>query len=128
MQRIMLKSKIHNARVTKAELEYCGSITIDREIIEQADILPNERVQIVNLDSGSRIETYVIEGKSGTRDIFLNGPAALTGKAGDRIHIISYIIMDEDECRSFKPTLIFLDENNKKQENKWDIPGGTISQ
>ena len=114
MQRIILKSKIHNARITKAELEYRGSITIDSDIIEQANILPNERVQVVNLDSGSRIETYVIEGKPGTGEICLNGPAALTGKAGDRIHILSFVIMDENECSSFKPILLFLDDNNKK--------------
>ncbi|MDP2981752.1 MAG: aspartate 1-decarboxylase [Candidatus Latescibacter sp.] len=112
MQRIMLKSKIHNAVVTEANLSYMGSITIDGTIMDAADILENEQVQVVNLNNGVRFETYVIRGKEGAGIICLNGPAARLGVAGDRLHILSYQILDGEEAKQHKPVIIFLDQNN----------------
>jgi aspartate 1-decarboxylase len=108
----MCKAKISNAAITAAELHYEGSITIDQKIIEAAGILPFEKVQIVNLNNGNRFETYVILGASGSGEVCLNGPAARQGYVGDRIHIISYALMDPQEAKNFKPKLIKLDEHN----------------
>jgi aspartate 1-decarboxylase len=113
MQRIMMKSKIHNASVTQAELNYTGSITIDLDLIEKANIVENERVQVVNLNNGERFETYVIEGKRGSGVICLNGPAARLGCVGDKVHIISYVIMDEAEIKSYKPEVLLLGDDNR---------------
>ena len=114
MQRIMMKSKIHNAVVTQAELNYEGSITIDSNLIEKANIVENEKVQVVNLNNGERFETYVIKGEdSGV--ICLNGPAARLGSVGDKVHIISYVVLDEKELVGFKPTVILLGNKNKPE-------------
>ncbi len=93
-------------------MHYEGSITIDSQIIDAAGILPFEKVQIVNLNNGNRLETYVILGASGSGEVCLNGPAARQGYVGDRIHIISYAFMDPQEAKNFKPKLIKLDEHN----------------
>ncbi|MBP6342520.1 MAG: aspartate 1-decarboxylase [Candidatus Omnitrophica bacterium] len=106
------KAKISNAVITATELHYEGSITIDSQIIDAAGILPFEKVQIVNLNNGNRLETYVILGASGSGEVCLNGPAARQGYVGDRIHIISYAFMDPQEAKNFKPKLIKLDEHN----------------
>ena len=112
MQRIMLKSKIHNATVTDANLAYTGSITIDGLIIDTADILANEQVQVVNLNNGARFETYVIRGKEGEGEICLNGPAARLGEIGDRLHILSYVSLNEEELLEHKPIIIILNPKN----------------
>lgn len=114
MQRIMLKSKIHNAGVTQADISYMGSITIDGALIDGADIMENERVQVVNLNNGARFETYVIRGEAGSGVICLNGPAARMALVGDRVHILSYALMDERECASLKPKILILDERNRE--------------
>lgn len=111
MHRVICKSKIHGAVVTAANLRYEGSIAIDGELLRAADILPMERVQIVNLNNGSRVETYCMEGKSG--EICLNGPAARWGQIGDRIHIVSYSIMSDEEAKSYRIKKIFVDEKNQ---------------
>jgi aspartate 1-decarboxylase len=112
MQRIMLKSKIHHAVVTQADLSYEGSITIDGALIDAADIYVNERVQIVNLNNGSRFETYVIRGEEGSGVICLNGPAARMALVGDWVHILSYASMNEEELRKYSPKIITLGEHN----------------
>ena len=112
MQRIMMKSKIHRAAITGADLNYEGSITIDEDLMEEADMLIYEKVSVVNINNGERFETYVIPGKRGGREICLNGAAARKGQVGDRIIIISYVHIDEEEVRSFKPTVLLVDEEN----------------
>jgi aspartate 1-decarboxylase len=112
MQRIMLKSKIHRATITEANLYYEGSLTIDRDLMKAADIVPYEKVSVVNINNGERFETYVIPGQAGSRTICLNGAAARKGAVGDRIIIISYININEEEISSHKPTMILVDENN----------------
>lgn len=113
MMREMFKSKIHRATITEAELYYEGSITIDRELIDAADFLPGEKVQVVNMNNGSRLETYILEGKPGSGIICLNGPAARLGFKGDEIVIITYAHMSEDEARNHKPRIVFVDKSNK---------------
>ncbi|MFW6022993.1 MAG: aspartate 1-decarboxylase [Halanaerobiaceae bacterium] len=112
MLRQMLKSKLHCARVTDADLNYQGSITIDRDIMDKADLFPNERVQIVNKNNGARFSTYVIPGERGNKDICLNGAAARLVQPDDEIIIMSYVMLDRDELRDWKPLLVFFDENN----------------
>jgi aspartate 1-decarboxylase len=107
------KSKIHRVKVTQAELHYVGSITIDEDLMEASNIIENEKVQIVNINNGERLETYVIKGERGSGMVCLNGPAARRVQVGDIIIIISYAHMDFDEAKSFKPSLIFPDANNK---------------
>lgn len=118
MFRTMYKSKIQGARVTEANLEYVGSITIDESLLEAADILPNELVQIVNLNNGSRIETYVIAGKKGSGAICMNGGAARWALVGDRLLIISYAIMETKDAVVFKPKVIFVNDKNKIVDRK----------
>ena len=113
MQRIMKKSKIHTASITGLELYYEGSVTIDRDLLDLADMLPGEQVQIVNLNNGSRIETFIIPGKAGSGQICLNGPAARLGLVGDQVIILSFAAMEPLEAKNFKPKVIHLDENNK---------------
>ncbi|HLS39018.1 MAG TPA: aspartate 1-decarboxylase [Sphingobacterium bovisgrunnientis] len=109
----VMKSKIHRARVTQAELNYVGSITIDEDLMDAADILANEKVQIVNNNNGARLETYVIPGERGTGTICLNGAAARMVQVGDIVIIISYALMDIEEARAHKPRLVFPDDNNR---------------
>jgi len=111
MQRLMFKSKIHRATVTEANLDYEGSISIDRELMRAADILPNEQVHVVNVTNGERLVTYAIEGGPG--EIRLNGAAAHKGKPGDKVIIISYGNFDADELVGFKPTVVKIDQNNR---------------
>ncbi len=112
MQRIMLKSKIHRATVTEADLHYVGSITIDRGLMRLADILPYERVQVVDIENGNRLETYAIEGEEGSGTICINGAAARLIHRGDRIIIFSYAYMDDEEARSLKPVVIYVNDDN----------------
>ncbi|MBD1428603.1 MULTISPECIES: aspartate 1-decarboxylase [Sphingobacterium] len=109
----VMKSKIHRARVTQAELNYVGSITIDEDLMDEADIIANEKVQIVNNNNGARLETYVIPGKRGTGTICLNGAAARLVQVGDIVIIISYALMDREEAKAHKPRLVFPDDNNR---------------
>ena len=105
-----VKSKIHRVSVTQAELNYIGSITIDENLMEASNIIEGERVQIVNINNGERLETYVIKGDRGTGTICLNGPAAKKVSVGDKIIIIGYGFMDFEEAKSFKPMLVFPNE------------------
>lgn len=109
----VMKSKIHRAKVTEAELNYVGSITIDEDLMDAANLIANEKVQIVNNNNGARFETYVIKGERGTGTICLNGAAARLVQVGDIVIIISYAWMDQDEAKSHQPALVFPDENNK---------------
>jgi aspartate 1-decarboxylase len=109
----VLKSKIHRAKVTQAELNYVGSITIDEDLIEAANIIPNEKVQIVNNNNGARFETYVIRGERGSGTICLNGATARLAQIGDIVIIMSYAYMEQDEARQYEPILIFPDTDNK---------------
>lgn len=111
--RTIYKSKIQGAIVTEANLEYVGSITIDQDLLDAADIIPNERVQIVNLNNGSRVETYVIPSKKGSGTICMNGGAARWAVAGDRLLIISYAMMEAKDAAAFKPKVIFVNGKNK---------------
>ncbi|WP_077369121.1 aspartate 1-decarboxylase [Anaerosalibacter sp. Marseille-P3206] len=112
MQITMLKSKIHRATVTDANLDYVGSITIDEKLMKEANLFENEKVQIVNINNGERFETYVIKGPSGKGDICLNGAAARLVQPKDKIIIMSYCIIDESEAKNFSPKVVFVDENN----------------
>ena len=109
----VLKSKIHRVRITQAELHYVGSITIDEDLMDAADIVENEKVQIVNVNNGERLETYVIKGERGSGEICLNGPAARKAQVGDVVIIISYCSVDKKEAGSHRPRLIFPDEKNR---------------
>ncbi|HSD64950.1 MAG TPA: aspartate 1-decarboxylase [Ignavibacteriaceae bacterium] len=113
MTRTMFRSKIHRATVTMAELYYEGSITVDKELLEAADILPYEKVQVVNLNSGTRLETYTLEGPAGSGMICLNGPAARLGAVGDEVIIITYTTMNDEEARKHKPRIVLVDKNNR---------------
>lgn len=107
MQVQVVKSKIHRVTVTEADLNYIGSITLDPDLMEAANMIEGEKVQIVNINNGERLETYIITGERGSKKVCLNGPAARRVAVGDIIIIISYGILDFEEAKSFKPTLIF---------------------
>jgi len=122
MLRMMCKGKIHAATVTEANLNYTGSITIDKRLMKAADILAYERVQIVNLNNGARVETYVIEGKTGSGTICMNGAAARWAHRGDKVIIISYCLIGNDIVKAHKPKIVFVNEKNRivsgKNEHK----------
>lgn len=109
----VLKSKIHRVKVTQAELHYVGSITIDEDLLDAANMIENEKVQIVNINNGERFETYIIKGERSSGMICLNGPAARKVQVGDIIIVISYAALDFDEAKRFKPTVIFPDPTNR---------------
>jgi len=111
-----MKSKIHGATVTEANLKYTGSITIDKNLLKACDICPFERVQIVNLHNGTRVETYVLEGQPGSGTICMNGAAARWAEIGDKVIIISYSMMTETERRKHRPRVIFVDERNRMKK------------
>jgi aspartate 1-decarboxylase len=113
MQIQVLKSKIHRVKVTQADLNYIGSVTIDQNLMDAAGMIENEKVQIVNVNNGERIETYIIKGKRGSGTICLNGPAARRVEPGDIVIILSYALLDFEEAKKFKPTIIFPNEKNK---------------
>jgi len=118
MLRFVYKSKIHRAIVTDANLEYSGSVTIDGKLLKAADILPNERVQIVNLHNGSRVETYVVAGKTNSGTICMNGAAARWAHKGDKVIIISYCLLNDEEVKGHKPRIVLVDEKNKIKKNR----------
>jgi aspartate 1-decarboxylase len=109
----VLKSKIHRATITQADLHYIGSIAIDEDLMDAANLIENERVNIYNITNGERLDTYVIKGKRGSGVISLNGAAARKAAVGDKIIIVSYASMDFESAKSFKPWIIFPDDNNK---------------
>ena len=110
----IIKSKIHRVKVTDADLSYVGSISIDRDLIDAANFVVGEKVHVVNLNNGERLETYIIEGKRGRGEITLNGPAARKAQKGDIIIVIGYAQMEFEEAKKFKPTVIFPDENTNR--------------
>lgn len=109
----IFKSKIHQATVTQADLNYIGSITIDEALMDASNLIEGERVQVVNLNNGERLETYVIKGKRDSGVICLNGPAARKVAVGDKVIVIGYGFMDFEEAKNFKPALVFPNEHNK---------------
>ncbi len=109
----VLKSKIHRVKITQAELHYVGSITIDEDLMDAANIFENEKVQIVNVNNGERLETYVIKGERNSGQVCLNGPAARKAQIGDIIIIISYASMSIDEARDHKPIILFPNDKNR---------------
>ena len=113
MQIEILKSKIHRATVTEANLNYVGSLTIDEDLMDAANLIENEKIQVVNANNGERLETYIITGARGSGVMCLNGPAARKAAVGDTIIIMSYALMDFEEAKKFKPRVIFPKEGNK---------------
>lgn len=116
MFRTLCKSKIHRATITDANLHYQGSITIDVELLERANILPYERVQVVNCNNGARLETYTMPGERGKGEVCLNGAAARLGHPGDIVIIISYALMSEEEAAGYEPIVVHVDEANRPVE------------
>ncbi|MGB2695477.1 MAG: aspartate 1-decarboxylase, partial [Dehalococcoidia bacterium] len=111
-QRQMLKSKIHRATITDCNLHYAGSVTIDAELMREADLLPGELVHVLDIDNGARFETYTIEGQAGSREVCINGAAARLVQAGDKVIIVSYGLYDEQELRHQRPRVVHVDELN----------------
>lgn len=114
MQRTLMKSKIHRATVTDANLEYEGSITIDRQLMDDADLLPFEKVHVLDIDNGERFETYVIEGRPGLGEMTVNGAAARLVQVGDKIIVISYATYDEAELADHEPVVVKVDSSNRR--------------
>jgi aspartate 1-decarboxylase len=123
MERKMLKSKIHRATVTGADLHYEGSVTIDRTLMEAADIIPYEAVAVWNVTNGSRLETYAIEGEPGSGVICLNGAAARLVAPKDLVIIASFVSMSEEEARNHEPKLVFVDEQNRMLQTRKELAG-----
>lgn len=113
MLRFVLRSKIHGARVTHADLHYMGSLTIDRDLLEAADIAPDEKVLVVDVDSGARFETYVFEGAPGSGVVGVNGGAARLCQVGDRVLVMTFAAVTETERRQHRPRVVFADEKNR---------------
>jgi aspartate 1-decarboxylase len=113
MQIEILKSKIHRAVITEANLNYLGSLTIDEDLMDAANVIENEKITVVNVNNGKRLETYIIKGRRGSGVCCLNGPAARQGAVGDIVIVISYASMDFEEAKTFKPRIIFPKEGNK---------------
>lgn len=108
----VLKSKIHRATITEADLNYVGSLTLDEDLMDAANLIENEKIQVVNVNNGERLETYIIKGKRGSGVVCLNGPAARKGAVGDVIIVISYAHMDHEEAKNFQPALVFPGPGN----------------
>lgn len=126
MFRTLFKAKLHRATVTEACLNYVGSITIDEALLEAADICVNEKVQVVNINNGARLETYAIAGERGSGVVCLNGAAARLVQPGDKVIIITYAVVSEQEIGSFKPRVVFLGDDNKVVEVKDAEKAGEI--
>ena len=114
----MFKSKLHRLRVTQADLYYEGSITIDQELLDTAGLLPYEKVQVVNVNNGSRLETYTIPGEAGERTVCLNGPAARLAAPGDQVIVIAYAELSPQEAQQHHPRVVLVDENNDVKETQ----------
>jgi aspartate 1-decarboxylase len=113
VRRTLMKSKLHRATVTRADLDYVGSVTIDRDLMDAADLLPHERVQVLDVTNGARLETYVLEGERGSGEIGINGAAAHLVHPGDLVLIVSFAEFEEDEARAWKPTVVLIGEGNR---------------
>lgn len=113
MRRTLMKSKVHRATVTMADLDYVGSITLDRDLMDAADLLPHERVQVLDVTNGARLETYVIEGERGSGTVGINGAAAHLVHPGDVVLIVSYADLDDAEARAWTPTVVHVDAGNR---------------
>ena len=113
MQIEILKSKVHRAVITEANLNYIGSLTLDEDLMDAANMIEHEKIQVVNVNNGERIETYLIKGKRGSGVVCLNGPAARRGAEGDVVIIISYATINFEEAKQFKPSIVFPKEGNK---------------
>lgn len=123
MRRILFKSKIHRATVTQADVAYEGSVTIDKTLLEAADILPYEKVAIWNVTRGSRVETYALEGEPHSGVICVNGAAAHLNQPGDLVIIATFAEVEDAEARTWKPTVVFVDEHNRIREKRDETPG-----
>jgi aspartate 1-decarboxylase len=126
MNRVMFKSKIHRATVTQAELHYEGSLTIDENLMDAADLLPYEKVSVVNINNGERFETYIIPGKRGSKVMCLNGAAARKAMIGDRIIVITYATMTDEEARRYKPSVVLVDEHNNIIQKTHEVIAETV--
>ena len=127
MYRYMLHSKIHRATVTQADLHYVGSLTIDMDLMEAADLLPGQQVDVVDVDNGNRLTTYAIEGERGSGILCINGAAARLISPGDTVIIIAYASMSDEDARAHDPNVVFVDKNNKIIEvgdDGGDVPAG----
>lgn len=113
MQIELLKSKIHRVKITEADINYVGSITIDEDILDAANMIANEKVSVVNVNNGERLETYIIKGERGSGVICMNGPAARKCQVNDVVIIISYCAMEFEEAKKFEPTIVHPNENNR---------------
>lgn len=122
----MFKGKLHRGTVTQANINYVGSVTIDETLLKKSGIIPGEKVQIVNLNNGERLETYTIEGEADSGVICLNGAAARLVQVGDKVIIIAYAMMDEKEAKTFQPNILILDDRNKIVKIKHEEVHGTI--
>ncbi|MBN2022545.1 MAG: aspartate 1-decarboxylase [Pirellulales bacterium] len=118
MQRFMLRSKIHRATLTGTELDYEGSITIDRDLMEAAGMLPGEQVHVLNLNNAERLITYVIEGPAGSGTVLLNGPAARRGMVGDQVIVIAFCLVEAVDAAAWHPTVVLVDERNRVKSVK----------
>ena len=116
MYRTLMRAKVHRATLTDANLNYVGSLTLDAGIMEQLDMLPNEQVQVLNLNNGSRLMTYLFAGERGSGVVALNGAAARLGHPGDKVLIVTYAMMSEEQAREFRPKVALVDEHNRVVE------------
>jgi len=121
VRRFMLKSKIHRAKLTGTEINYEGSIAVDAELLEMANMLPGEQVHVLNSSNGARFVTYAIEAPRGSRTVVLNGAAALLGKIGDELIILSYCGLEENEAQRFRPSIVVLEGQNRVPENQTGV-------
>ncbi len=127
MQRFMLHGKLHRATVTEANLHYVGSLTLDRDLMDAVDLLPGQQVDVIDVDNGNRLTTYVIEGQRGSGVVCVNGAAARLISPGDTVIVISYAAMDDTEARTFSPHVVFVDRDNRVLEvghDPGDVPPG----
>ena len=127
MYRTMMRAKIHGATLTEVNLHYVGSLTLDPLLMESLDILPNELVHVLNLNNGNRLETYVIPGERGSGVVALNGAAARLGAAGDKVLVVAYALVAEEQARGFRPKVAIVDEQNRIVEIHQEAPTAAIS-
>ena len=123
MRRTMMKSKLHRATVTQADLHYVGSLTLDRDLMDAADLLPNEKIQVVDIDNGARLETYVIPGERGSGVVCMNGAAARLVSPGDLVIIISYAELEDAEAQTWEPRAVLVDANNRVERTMVEVHG-----
>lgn len=123
MRRTMMKSKLHRATVTQADLHYVGSLTLDTDLMDAADLLPNEKVQVVDIDNGARLETYVIPGERGSGVVCMNGAAARLVQPGDLVIIISYAELEDEEARRFQPRAVLVGADNRVERTMVELHG-----